>query len=101
MMDLKLIKAMELDIVNLHEEMSRLAKNLRHAEKFYQHALENHYVLAMANESFGEHMVDVDYSDGFYETVEDARLDAVHYPEGWAIFDLTGKEIERSNRDTE
>lgn len=54
---------------------------------------ETRFVICSKDESFFEHLADVEYVDGYYETIEKALNARDHYPNGWKILNLDGVNV--------
>ena len=81
----------------LQSKIDRLHQEQREYEKLLNDLRLSQYVLADANESFREHLCNVEYTNGYYQTIEEAKNDISEYLSGWIIYDLNGTVIEKSN----
>lgn len=75
-------------------EIERLQRELHHNEAHLTHLEMNQYVVTNLNETFWDHIADVEYTQGYYQTQEEAHeVGKAECTGGYRIFDLNGNEI--------
>lgn len=81
-------------------QIHELKRELNNAEKSLLDLETSQYVIAGLNEPFWDHVSNVEYIAGYYQTLDAAhKLGETEYAlGGYCIYDLTGKLIFRSYR---
>lgn len=87
------IKEMERALIRAQEERDHLDREIMDREDRLSEVLETNYVLCVDGETFENHMVEVDYQNGYYDDVQTAISDAMADFGKWAIYNLKGRKI--------
>lgn len=81
-------------IEEMQREIRALERGLAYNETEFNVLTSTRFVVAGLTETFWDHMADVDYNGGFYESLDEAHnIGKTEYKGSYIIFDLTGKQL--------
>lgn len=92
----KILESYESRILSIERELIELQIEKRNQERFLNDHMSDLYVLARKGEKLEDHLAEVEYSNGYYQSLEEALKDTVEFLEGWVIYNLHGEVIKTS-----
>lgn len=79
---------------DLHDQILALECQLNSLERAHDVFVTNHFVVSPLGESFADHMAEVTYPNGYYESIEIAMASGrAEYGVAFTIFNLRGSTI--------